>query len=36
MIFLISTEKLDIIQMKSTSECHTDILRTEQEENSKG
>ncbi|XP_060554702.1 uncharacterized protein LOC132715677 isoform X3 [Ruditapes philippinarum] len=31
-----SEEKLDIIQMKSTSECHTDILRTEQEENSKG
>jgi hypothetical protein len=35
MIILIFLEKMDDIQMKTTSECHTDILRIEQEENSK-
>jgi hypothetical protein len=30
-----STEKMDGIKMATTNECQTDILRTEQEENSK-
>jgi hypothetical protein len=35
MIILIFSEKMDDIQMKTTSECHTDILNSGQEEKSK-